>query len=223
MLIVYKNLGETPLECLERVRFESNLSKDTPMTYAGRLDPLAEGALLVLTGEECKKKDQYLGLDKEYEVEILLGIQTDSHDPLGLITKINPHESIPDFSKSIRKFMQTYPAYSSKVIAMKEKPEILPEKEVEIYSIDIENQEEKTCDEIFQKSIEKIDMVKGEFRQDKIKQSWQDFFDKYKDDKFKIFKIKVKCSSGTYMRSLANTLGGLAFSIKRTKIGEYSI
>jgi tRNA pseudouridine(55) synthase len=223
MLIVYKNLGETPLECLERIRIQEGISTATPMTYAGRLDPLAEGALLLLVGEECKKKEEYLALDKEYEVEILLGIQTDSHDVLGLITKINPHENIPDFSKYICKFKQEYPAYSSKIISMKEKPETPIEKEVKIYSIDLIKEEEVDGASIYQKSIEKIDKVKGDFRQEKIKRGWQEFNNKNKNVKFKIQKIKVKCSSGTYMRSLAHNVGGLAFSIKRTKIGEYSV
>jgi tRNA U55 pseudouridine synthase TruB len=48
VLKLYKNVGETPLECLERFRVENSEYKDVPMTYAGRLDPMAEGVLIVL-------------------------------------------------------------------------------------------------------------------------------------------------------------------------------
>ncbi len=64
LIIAYKELGETPLECLERMRIKHNIGQNTPMTYAGRLDPMADGLLIVLVGEECKKKDTYLGLNK---------------------------------------------------------------------------------------------------------------------------------------------------------------
>lgn len=72
--LIYKHIGETPLEALERFRREQGIAADVPMTYAGRLDPMAEGLLLILLGEECKNKEKYLGLDKEYEVEVLFGI-----------------------------------------------------------------------------------------------------------------------------------------------------
>lgn len=61
-----KNAGETPLECINRFKAENLEYKGEKMTYAGRLDPLASGVMLVLTGEECKNKDKYLKLDKEY-------------------------------------------------------------------------------------------------------------------------------------------------------------
>ena len=62
----------------------------------GRLDPLAEGVLLILIGDECKNKEKYLGLDKEYEVAIIFGISTDTGDALGLATKEVPsHEVRP--------------------------------------------------------------------------------------------------------------------------------
>ena len=62
LIIAYKNMGETPLECLERMRKEHRISDDIPMTYAGRLDPMAEGLMVVLVGEECKNKEKYLGM-----------------------------------------------------------------------------------------------------------------------------------------------------------------
>lgn len=87
-IVVYKELGETPLEALERTRKEHQIEPNIPMTYAGRLDPMAEGVMIVLLGEECKKKDEYLGLDKTYEFEVLVGFSTDTYDLLGLIVNI---------------------------------------------------------------------------------------------------------------------------------------
>ncbi len=84
--LAWKELGETPLETLERVRTERGLAPEIKMTYAGRLDPAAEGELLVLVGEACKQKDQLLGLDKPYQFQVLLGFATDTLDLLGLVT-----------------------------------------------------------------------------------------------------------------------------------------
>ncbi|MEK7105787.1 MAG: hypothetical protein AAB895_00330 [Patescibacteria group bacterium] len=91
-IVAYKNLGETPLECLERVRKEYGIATDIPMTYAGRLDPMAEGVMILLAGEECKNKEQYLGLDKTYEFEVLVGFQTDTYDLLGLVNTTSKEE-----------------------------------------------------------------------------------------------------------------------------------
>jgi len=148
VIITHKNLGETPLECLERIRKERGIDTNISMTYAGRLDPMAEGLMIILVGEECKKKDQYLGLDKTYKFEILVGFETDTHDLLGLVEnvaseisnssgpRISSPESgraRPDHSESlfssaltsaifdfIGTFTQKYPNFSSKTVGGKQ-------------------------------------------------------------------------------------------------------
>lgn len=82
---VYKKCGETPLECINSLKYNNPELRFLPMTYAGRLDPLAEGLLLILAGDECHKKDDYLALSKEYEVEVLFGFATDTYDVMGKI------------------------------------------------------------------------------------------------------------------------------------------
>lgn len=116
MFIIHKNLSETPLECLERTRALQDIAANVPMTYAGRLDPMASGKLLILVGEECKDKEKYLGLDKEYEIEVLFGVTTDTGDMLGLINEVRPSLNTRSdlVDKFIGKFTQVYPAYSSK-------------------------------------------------------------------------------------------------------------
>jgi tRNA pseudouridine55 synthase len=127
MLVVNKSVGETPLECLERTRREKWIDVNVPMTYAGRLDPLASGKLLLLIGEECKEKEKYLGLDKEYEIEVLFGVGTDTGDALGLITQVDRQTHAMTYSEGLvskgypwtkfcGKFTQVYPAYSSKTV-----------------------------------------------------------------------------------------------------------
>ena len=84
-IVLYKKEGETPLECINRSKEEGIIPKQEKATYAGRLDPMAEGLLLVLTGDMVHKKDEYIKLPKDYEVEVLLGVSTDTGDVLGKI------------------------------------------------------------------------------------------------------------------------------------------
>ena len=265
MIVVNKEIGETPLECLERTRLEKGIATDVPMTYAGRLDPLASGKLLLLVGDECKDKEKYLGLDKEYEIEVLFGVETDTGDAMGLINKVTPRldEVLVDralksgvdssvdvrikvtpWSKFCGKFTQVYPAYSSKTIGgcqlhnlarSGELPDEMPTKEVEIYSIKElgkENQPgSKTISWIIghklaEQAILNVSKVSGDFRQKEIIESWKKFEREHSGVDFPVVKLRVACSSGTYMRSLAERIGkeagsvAFAFSIKRTKIGD---
>jgi tRNA pseudouridine55 synthase len=235
--IVEKEIGQTPLEVLEQVRAQHPEYKNEPMTYAGRLDPMASGKLIILIGEECKNKDQYTGLDKEYDVEILFGIKTDSYDVLGIPRLENPrsiNSSHIDWSGYIGKHDQEYPPYSSKTINGKqlhalaranELPQEIPTKNVEIYSIEIISESEIKSSDLLKRIISNVTLVKGDFRQKQIIDAWTELL-QGKSYLFSVIKIKVKCSSGTYMRSLANKIGqdlgtaALALSITRTKIGN---
>lgn len=93
--------------------------------YAGRLDPMAEGVLVVLVGDENKRREAYLSLNKEYIVEILFGFETDSYDMLGLApSSLAGQEKNTDVLKSyLGSFVdvhdQEYPPYSSKTVVGK--------------------------------------------------------------------------------------------------------
>jgi tRNA U55 pseudouridine synthase TruB len=56
VLNLYKNPGETPLERLDRFRGEHLEYKDEKLSYVGRLDPLAEGVMLVVIGDENQNR-----------------------------------------------------------------------------------------------------------------------------------------------------------------------
>lgn len=240
----YKQLGETPLEALDRIRVEKEIPINVPMTYAGRLDPMAEGLLLILVGEECKNKDNYLGLDKEYEVEVLFGFETDTGDTLGKVkgqksevkTEIKKSKVEEILKTFIGKSVQEYPAYSSKTVngvqlhtlANKgELPDKMPTKEVEIYDIQIIEERKIEADVLLEEIKNKISKVNGNFRQSEIVNLWEQNLQGL--DPYKIVKIRVACSSGTYMRSLAHNLGqrlgtcALAYSIKRVTLGSYHL
>ena len=83
---LYKPVGLSPLQAVDKFRLKHREYSKVKMGYAGRLDPMAEGVLLVLVGEENKKIRKYLGYDKEYRAEILIGLKSDSCDVLGMVS-----------------------------------------------------------------------------------------------------------------------------------------
>ncbi len=130
------------------------------MAYAGRLDPMAQGKMLILAGEACKEREKYLSLDKEYLFEILLGFSSDSGDILGVAKKGEEvpffnHREVGNLKERVEKVLNNmtgrrkmkYPVYSSKPVrgrplflwALEKKlDEIeIPEKEIEIYKIEL--------------------------------------------------------------------------------------
>lgn len=233
LLKLYKKAGETPLNTIERFKLENPEYKNEKMAYAGRLDPLAEGVLLVLVGDECKNKEDYLGLDKEYEFEILHGVQTDTYDVAGVVKTYRDSVlvvTVDNYKDSVLvgKFAQEYPPFSSKAVGGKslfwwarkgrlDEVEI-PKREVEIYDVEFLGDRKISKQDLKENIFDRVSNLKGDFRQDEILKSWQEFFDNTPEDSFKISKWKIKCSSGTYVRGIANSLGGLAFTIKRTKV-----
>jgi tRNA pseudouridine55 synthase len=241
-LNVYKRLGETPLQTLDRFRENHKEYVDSTLSYIGRLDPLAEGAMLVLVGDENKERSKYLELEKEYEFKILFGFSTDTGDVLGLCVEDELSSVLMnDVKKAVNRFMgkikMEYPAYSSKTvggIALFEYARNgniskikIPEKEVEIYNIAVVDFKQIGLVDLKNEIISKISKVRGDFRQDEIIKRWNEILDKYRGRFFNVASVKVSCSSGTYMRTLAYKIGqyigssSLALSIKRTKIGLY--
>ncbi len=88
-VVLNKEVGETPLSAAEAFRATRPDLKDIPLSYAGRLDPMASGKLLVLIGEECKHQSEYHDLDKEYEFSVLFGITSDTQDVLGRLRALS--------------------------------------------------------------------------------------------------------------------------------------
>jgi tRNA pseudouridine55 synthase len=68
------------LTSFEVVRQVRRTLKVKRVGHAGTLDPLAEGLLIILTGKKTKSMDDFLKLDKEYLATFKLGFTSKSHD-----------------------------------------------------------------------------------------------------------------------------------------------
>ena len=244
VIVLNKKEGQTPLQALQLFRRKNKKYQDSKMTYAGRLDPMASGLLLLLVDEKIKDKEEFLGLDKEYNFEILFGFATDTYDILGKIKekdliKIKREKIKKDIENELKNFKgkikQKYPAYSSKTVKGKplfyyaRKGEDIepPERLVEIKKIKFLKIKKIKGDKLKSDISKRINKVKGDFRQKEIKATWSDKVGK--KESYFIASFNIKCSSGTYVRALANTLGQkikiptLAYKIERIKIGKYKI
>lgn len=246
VVVLNKKEGETPLEALDKFRQKYSEYKNSKMTYAGRLDPMASGLLLILVGEEINNKEKYLALGKEYKFEVLFGFSTDTYDILGKVVKQKSSAAFSlerlkkEIKQNIKSFLgenvQRYPVYSSKTV--KGKPlfsyarageEVdIPERKIFIKKLKLEKVREMNNKRLFQNIKKRIEKVKGDFRQKEILKIWKENLSPYQGEPLvKLASFKVACSSGTYVRRIANSLGekigipALAFSIKRTKIGKY--
>lgn len=245
IILINKVFSETPLSTIKKLKILNPVLNSKKIAYAGRLDPMAEGLLLLLVEPETKNHKKYERLSKEYEFDILFGLSTDTYDILGLITKIsknyirrtgsglmrqsyNTKSDLDNlFSQLIGTHIQSYPPYSSARVNSKplfwwaradRLSEIsIPSKQIEIYSFEILKSFDIAKDELQKVILERLHLVTGNFRQEEIIKMWGKFFQTASIASFPILTCKISCSSGTYVRSLAHEIG------ERLKIGALAL
>ncbi len=218
MLEVYKKRGETPLEALDRTRIEfPDLAEET-LSYAGRLDPMAEGILPVLVGpEENANRKEFLGRDKQYVAHFMLGYGTDTGDVLGLLTgkdlRIIDDQVIEEAIKSLSEITeQTYPWYSSKTVdgiplfeyARSGNFDIeRPKRSVHIKSVDGIDITTESDAGLIKDIVTDIGQVRGDFRQAEIISLWNQAVE---GKLVQMVSCVLEVSSGTYIRALTESV-----------------
>lgn len=244
VLNIYKPQGMTPLQVLDALRKEYVEYRDEKMTYAGRLDPMAEGVLIVLIGDAVHRKEEFLNLDKTYEVEVLFGFGTDTHDLLGMPVRYDMDE-LSD--KWIREevnnmegiFQYPFPNYSSKPVNGKPlfqwaregrlEEIVIPKRTMKVCDVNLLGMSTITIYEVMDLIGLRIENVEGDFRQEAIKNKWSAVLTEGDPEKtFCEARIEIRCASGTYIRTLVHELGkrlgddATVTKLVRTKVGDYS-
>lgn len=82
VLVLDKPSGVTSAGAVELVKRRLGVRR---AGHAGTLDPIATGVLPICVGEATKLAAYLLADDKEYEVELVLGIETDTLDRAGAV------------------------------------------------------------------------------------------------------------------------------------------
>lgn len=232
-VILEKKTGETPLAALAAWKQKHARYAGVPACYAGRLDPMASGKLLILLGDECKRQRAYIGLDKEYEIEVLLDAGSDTGDVLGIIEYSGKETRVADsvLASALRAergvHVRKYPSYSSKTVHGKALflhalegtlgGIDIPEHQEHIYRIEslgargVATAELKGSIEAFLAQVPKTDepskALGADFRIESVRTSWNEYFNKAGERSFTVVRLRVACGTGTYMRSLAGRIG----------------
>ena len=178
-----------------------SITKEKKVGHGGTLDPFAEGVLMIGTNIDTKKLSKISRCNKTYTATIKLGVHTDSFDCDGKILKT---DEVPFLNElTIKSVLQSF------IGPYKHLPPMYSAKKkngVRLYDYARNN------------IIIERDPIKTQIVE-------INFISYYKDK----IKFSVKCSSGTYIRSLAvdiskklNTIGHLVELI-RTEVGEFSI
>jgi tRNA pseudouridine55 synthase len=87
VLIVDKPSGMTSHDVVDRVRRAARMKR---VGHTGTLDPIATGVLPLCLGKATKIAQYLQAEDKEYRVEMQLGVVTDSQDVTGKVVETHP-------------------------------------------------------------------------------------------------------------------------------------
>ncbi|HXD76785.1 MAG TPA: tRNA pseudouridine(55) synthase TruB [Puia sp.] len=199
VLLIDKPLDWTSFDVVRKLR---RLVRTKKVGHAGTLDPLATGLLILCTGKFTKRINEYMAREKEYTGKVVLGAFTPTYDL----------ESKPVLSGDCSGLTE---AQVSSVIDARFKGDIL--------QVPPSHSAIKVDGKRVYELARKGRPVKLEPRPVKISE--------FEITEFKLpeLSFRVVCSTGTYIRSLANDLGaalgcgGYLAGLRRTRIGEFRV
>ena len=199
ILNILKPVDWTSFDVVKKIR---NLIKVKKVGHAGTLDPFATGVLVLCTGKATKKIEFLMNLDKEYIGTIKLGVNSDTYDSTGKIQTVTE-----DFSTINReKIEEVLNKYRGKF-----------EPRIPAYSAAKKNG--RRLYELARKGVMVEDLTK----------TIEIYELELLDFNPPSLTIRLRCSRGTYVRTLADDIGkdlqvgALLQDLKRTKIGHYTV
>lgn len=183
------------------VRKVRNLMKIKKVGHAGTLDPLATGLLIVCTGKFTKRINEYMAQEKEYTGSFTLGAITPTYDLESEPQDLKPYDQITpeDIINATQQFIGDIQQLPPAHSAIKVDGKRLYELARQGKEVKLEPRSVR----IKEFEITKIEMPVVSFR--------------------------VVCSTGTYIRSLANDMGAALncgaylSSLCRTRIGAFTL
>ena len=113
-----KNIGETMNQMIDRFKKEYLINDKSKIAFAGRLDPLAFGKIILLTEDDIYKKELYCGKNKLYRCTIVHGIQTDTYDVMGKVVSFKEWKPFFENAENLD-YEQIYPMFSSINVIMR--------------------------------------------------------------------------------------------------------
>ncbi|WP_020157901.1 MULTISPECIES: tRNA pseudouridine(55) synthase TruB [Methylobacter] len=169
--------------------------------HTGSLDPLATGLLPLCFGEATKVSALMLDDDKRYQVLVQLGVMTDTGDAEGKILKVRP---VPDLS--IDEIVACLKKFTGEIDQVPPMYSALKHHGKKLYEL-------ARAGETVERKARRItiyDLQLLDFSKDRLT-------------------LDVRCSKGTYIRSLAEDIGhelgcgGTVKQLRRLAAGQFSI
>ncbi|NPA38149.1 MAG: tRNA pseudouridine(55) synthase TruB [Chlorobi bacterium] len=204
VLFIDKPIKWTSFDVVNKIRFllKRYLGiKKIKVGHAGTLDPLATGLVIVCTGKFTKKIEEYQGMPKEYIAEISFGATTPTYD-----LESEPDEKYPFEHITKEMLLNALDRFTGEIEQTPPAYSAIKIKGRKAYEL------ARNGDKVEMKS-RKVTIYDIELL----------------DYSLPVAKVKVKCSKGTYIRSLAYDIGkelksGAYLSgLRRTQIGSYSV
>ena len=203
-LLVNKPLSWTSFDVVNKIRYQLKRSleiKKIKVGHAGTLDPMATGLLIICTGKFTKRLNEFQGLPKTYTGTIQLGATTPSYDKETEIDKTFPTEHIDDelLENTRKQFLGDILQYPPMFSAIKVDGQPLYKRARKGINIEVKARPI---------NIYSFDLLSKELPE---------------------LSFSVKCSKGTYIRSLAYDFGKALqsgahlSSLCRTEIGDYKL
>ncbi|MGN0092314.1 MAG: tRNA pseudouridine(55) synthase TruB [Alistipes sp.] len=201
--VIDKPLEWTSTDVVRKIKFALNKKgyRKIKVGHAGTLDPLATGVLLVCIGRATKRVDELQAERKEYVADVMLGATTPSYDLEHPIDNVYPTEHIT------REKVEA--ALASLTGERLQAPPVYSAKKVEgVRAYEFARAGEtvelrKVPINIYAIEVEEFDLPH--------------------------LRIRVECSKGTYIRSLAREIGEALESgahltaLRRTRSGEFRV
>lgn len=199
LIIINKPYGWPSMKVIRKIKKLTGVKK---VGHAGTLDPLATGVLPVCIGREFTKKiSELMNLKKEYIAEINLSAFSETDDSEGEIIPVEVKKSPAE--KEIKKILESFLGIQTQI----------PPK----YSA-VRIEGKRAYKLAREKKIFELKAKEVTFHEIKlINFNWPNL------------KIKIVCSKGTYIRSLARDIGkklgtgGYISNLLRTAVGKYKL
>lgn len=206
LLLVDKPEGWTSHDVVAKLR---GVLKTRRIGHAGTLDPFATGLLILGVDESTKELTALIGLDKSYEATAILGATTDTFDKEGEVKSL-PEEELERFKSTLTE-EKIQAVLTSFLPGYEQKAPLFSAKRIQGKRLyDLARAGKATEDMRPTKEVKLYDI-------ELVSYAWPEL------------KFRVHCSSGTYIRSLADDIGqklgcgAYLTELRRTSIGMYEL
>lgn len=203
IILIDKPAGISSFGVVAKVRgkLKAEFGHKVKVGHTGTLDPFATGLLILLSGKMTKKSADFLKLDKIYEADLKLGLTSTTGDPEGEIMKKDVFltPDINNIKSALSKFIGLIQQTPPKFSAIKINGRRAYKLAREGKDFEIPSREV---------TIYSIEILSYNYPE---------------------LKIRVHCSSGTYIRTLAEDIGealgtgAYLTALRRLQIGSYNI